>query len=289
MTAFTPTLLADAAAAEARAEAYILSRQSEAGGFCFYRSGPVDEPNLRDTYHAVTALTLLGATVPATDRLVQFVSSGRTFDSGFLSWYAFTLDRLGRTGPIDAARRAQIAKLTIEVPTPGQANMHPRLVRTPRIVCLLARFTVLPKNPDILRRLDALKSGGGYGEEPNLSETSLVLGIRQRFGQINDAGDTRAFVDGLQAPPSGFALAAAAITGTLEVIYAGVKCCAALHLPLRFTKAIRDFVLACQSANGGFARAPDALPDLAQTHRALWVIQCIVSARPDDAAPSTVK
>jgi hypothetical protein len=287
MTAVAPTLLADAAATVARAEAYILSRQSEAGGFCFYKSGLVDEPNLRDTYHAVAALTLLGATVPAIDRLVQFVSSSHTFDSGFLYWYAFTLDCLGRADAIDADRRARIAQLTIEVPKPGQPNIRQWLERALRVLRLRARFGTLPHGEDILHRLDALKSGGGYGAEPNLWETSLALGIRRCFGTLSDISDTRSFVDRLQAAPFGFALAAGSITGTLEVIEAGVKCCTLLDLPLRFTNDILHFVLACQSANGGFARAPDALPDLAQTHRALGVIQRIVSGRPGAAIPAT--
>lgn len=38
-------LPADAGAAVASAETYILNRQSGAGGFCFGKSGLVDEPN----------------------------------------------------------------------------------------------------------------------------------------------------------------------------------------------------------------------------------------------------
>lgn len=41
-----------------RASKYLLGRQSSNGGFCFYRSKYVDEPNLFDTYHAVSCADL---------------------------------------------------------------------------------------------------------------------------------------------------------------------------------------------------------------------------------------
>ncbi len=286
MTCPTAALLADAAASVRRAQAYILSRQSDAGGFCFYRSGPVDEPNLRDTYHAVAALTLLGAAVPAPDRVVAFVRNSRTFDSGFLYWYAFALDRLGRADAIDAARRTRIASLTVDVPTSGDAIMSQRLTRALRVVRLLARFADPPTGRGIHERLDALKSDGGYGTEPNLWDTSFALGIRHCIGPLSDTDDTRAFVDRLQVPPFGFALAGNAITGTLDVIHAGVTCCSLLNLPVRLASDVLQFVLSCQSAHGGFARAPDALPDLAHTHRALAVIRSIVSASTGTTMPA---
>ncbi len=286
MTGVSPTLRTEAEAAVMRAQAYILSRQSAPGGFCFYRSGPVDEPNLRDTYHAVAALTLLGAMVPAADRIVDFVCGRRTFDSGFLYWYAFTLDRLGCADAIDATRRARIRDLTIDVPKPGQVDMAQRLTRALRAARLLSRFGQLPEGRGVRDALDALKLGGGYGTEPNLTDTSRALGIRHCFGALMDSDDTRAFVDRMQVPPFGFALTENARTGTLEVIHAGVRCCALLGLPLRRSGEVLRFVLACQTKDGGFAPAPVALPDLAQTHRALVVIRSLVSGHSGTAMPA---
>ena len=41
--------LAEVSKCVAKARTYILSRQSDEGGFCFYRAEGVDEPGLRDT------------------------------------------------------------------------------------------------------------------------------------------------------------------------------------------------------------------------------------------------
>ena len=62
--ALSVPLTSRARQAVAEATAYLRGRQSYNGGFCFYRFEYLDEPNLRDTYHAIAALTLLGAEVP---------------------------------------------------------------------------------------------------------------------------------------------------------------------------------------------------------------------------------
>jgi hypothetical protein len=89
-------LLVEVQSAMAKAETYIRSRQSPEGGFCFYKSDYVDKPNLYDTYHAIAALSLLGAEVPSTDLVVQFVDRCWLLGLNYLYWYAFTLDCLGQ-------------------------------------------------------------------------------------------------------------------------------------------------------------------------------------------------
>ena len=73
-----------------------------------------------------------------------------------------------------------------------------------------------------------------------------------------------AIVERLDAKQSLFA--------ALEILHAGVRGCALLAQPVRYAEAVLDFVLACRSGDGGFARAPDALPNIELTHRALDVI-----------------
>jgi hypothetical protein len=108
-----PLLLSEAREAVARAEAYILSRQPDNGGFCFYKTEYVDEPNLHDTYYAVAALTQWGVEVPRKDRLVKFVGGFPLWGLNYLYYYAFTLDLLGQSQLIDKHPLERIGSLTV--------------------------------------------------------------------------------------------------------------------------------------------------------------------------------
>jgi len=88
----------------------------------------------------------------------------------------------------------------------------------------------------------------------------------------NDPEATRRFVDGLQHAAIGFTDMPASLYGSLEIIGAGIECCALLHLPIRYRTEALTFVLACQGADGSFARVPVALPDIVYTHEALQII-----------------
>jgi ribonuclease BN (tRNA processing enzyme) len=56
-----------------------------------------------------------------------------------------------------------------------------------------------------------------------------------------------------------------------------------LHVPVRHRADVLEFVLACQCNNGGFSRAPVALPDLELTHGALQIIALLA---PEPHAPA---
>lgn len=115
-------LWARAAVATAKARSYLLGRQSDNGGFCFYRSEHIDEPNLHDTYHAVmAALALLGADVPRVDALARFLDRFPLYGPGYYYYYAFALDLLRRATLIDAPRLEQIRNLPIVAPRSGAA------------------------------------------------------------------------------------------------------------------------------------------------------------------------
>lgn len=65
----------------------------------------------------------------------------------------------------------------------------------------------------------------------------------------------------------------------MDVVHADVMCCASLGIPIRCPNDTLAFVLACQTANGGLARAPVAQPDLVRTQR---TIEVVLGADPAD-------
>ena len=143
-------------------------------------------------------------------------------------------------------------------------------------VRLARRFGELTETLQLVDWIGSLEvEGGGYGVKANLWDTCACLDILSALGRLGEAGDTRDFVDRRQVPPFGFALTADLMMENLEVVCAGAQCCALLSLPVRHPSLALSLVVACQTSNGGFSRAPVALPDLKLTHRAIQIVSLI--------------
>ncbi len=265
-----------------RAKAYILGRQSPQGGFCFYRADRVEEPNLSDTYHAVAALKLLACEVPRELALIEFLQTSEIWGPRYLYWFAFAMDLLGRADQISEKIRSRIRALAIDEPPPVNTGAVRDWLRNARmIVRLRQRFADLEGLAKVVYWVSAMrKSGGGFGSSPNLWDTYRCVGILSVLYPRALGKETRAFVEDQQARPFGFVLNADSILANLDVIDSGVGSCQLLGIPIRFRNEVLAFVMACQGRDGGFSRAPTALPDLELTHKA---IRTMLSARPTPA------
>ncbi len=267
-----PTALrAKAGSAATRAADYLRSRQSPDGGFCFYRWQGIEEPTLHDTWHAIAALTLLGVEVPRHRDVEAFL---RAFDAEGLDdllHRTLALDRLGvEPGP---ALRRRIGALDAAAAFSGSSvPLHARLERALRIVGLQRRFGMLRTPQAIAEGVRALAGDDGWGDKPSLTDTWLALAILDACGARGVPAHVRAFVEALQVPSFGFTDTRDSSYAQLDVVHAGLRTCALLALPLRHAADAIGFVLACQTDNGSFARTPDALPDIALTHRGLLAL-----------------
>ena len=269
----SPSLLSEVSKCVAKARTYLLGRQSDEGGFCFYRAEGVDEPSLRDTYHAIIALKLLGTPVPDLGRLLEFVQGARLFGLTYTYFYAFTLDLLGLSSNIVAQQLAEIHDISIGFPAQiGSASSRGWFEDTRRKVRLKQRFAGAWDFHQLVDALLASRSEGGYGEKPNLWDTHSSLVILDSLGCRQDMHASTSFVDQMQGLPFGFYLTRGSRMPNLEVVHAGVQCCTLLGLPIKYRTDVLELVLACQTADGGFSRTPTALPDIDLTHQALQVI-----------------
>ncbi|WP_432263601.1 prenyltransferase/squalene oxidase repeat-containing protein [Cupriavidus sp. TMH.W2] len=256
------------------ATAYLTARQSPGGGFCFYRGPYLDEPNLADTYCAIRALRLLGQAVPHKARTLAFLHAFDGFDQpAQLHARAMGLLSLAPGWRPDSRLLASIHALRIApAPAAGAAELHGWLSRTRPIARLKHAFDGITEAPTVRAWIVAAGRDGGYGERPNLWDTWLALDIAYCCGARVDRQASLAFVDRLQVPPYGFTAVKGSVLGNLEMVFAGVRCCALLGVPVRFAAQARSFVCACQTGKGGFARSPGALPNIELTYRALWIL-----------------
>lgn len=260
-----------ARAAAQRAQTYLCGRQSPGGGFCFYRWMGVEEPTLCDTWHAVAALTLVGAEVPRRDEVEAFL---RAFDAtGLDDLYhrAFALGSLGAV--IEPQQLERIASLDAGTEL---ANDHvpvgERLKRTLRITRLQRQFAELLAPSVIAERVLDMCRGDGWGDKPNLCDTCVALSILYACDKHETPRDVRTFIDALQISAFGFTATRDSTYAPLEVVHAGLRACSLLQLPIHHLSDAIGCVLACQSSNGGFARTSDALPDIALTHLGLLAL-----------------
>ncbi len=253
----------------ARAREYLIGRQCADGGFCFYRSEYVEESNLRDTYHAVASLALVGMNPPRKEQVVAFVENSTLYGISYLYHYAFALELLGSEPHVDRERmrRLRVRKLDVN----SGESVSAWLEETFYAIRLQRRFGHLPHRARIAALVRQLESGGGFGKEPNLIDTYFGVGILSAIGEGDRLAETRSFVSALQAPGLGFNPTRKTRATSLETIHAGVNCCRMLGIETKYAADILAFVLSCQSRDGAFAREPVALPDIELTHQALEI------------------
>jgi prenyltransferase beta subunit len=255
-----------------RAAGYLRARESPDGGFCFYRSADIDEPNLLDTYHAVAALALISQPVGHRDALLRFLDATPDFGVSFLFYHAFTLEALGAGDQLGRDRLQSIADIAIGPPDLStEESISNWLERTRQAVLLKRRYVGAFNAGPTLADIEGILAGDS-GKAPNLLDTFMGLDAILALDPGQTVPKVQSFLETQQAPAFGFAFNRYAPMPTLEVLHAGVTCCALLGLHVRYPEPVLRFALACQAADGAFARAPGALPDIEMTHLALEIL-----------------
>lgn len=254
------------------ARAYLLGRQCANGGFSFYRTAYLEEPDPSDTWHAVAALDRLGETAPRREAVARFVvSQPLTAQPYGLYFRTRVLDLLSETDPEEMAVTAAVDALPVEPPDAyTRGELCARLERLRLIIWLKNRFgrQAFAKNGTAQALLALEASDGGYGTPPNLIDTRMALSCLALCEALPSDRCAR-FVARLAVPDFGFRLTERSLSPNLETVCAGLACCRRLGLEVPHATDSLSLILDCQTGNGGFARAPDALPDIHLTHLAL--------------------
>ena len=100
----------------AQAHAYLMGRQCANGGFSFYRSEFLEEPNPHDTWHALAALCLLGTEAPRREDIIRFVAGEVVSEQPYALYFRMrVLCLLESPDPEPAAVRAAVASLAAAV------------------------------------------------------------------------------------------------------------------------------------------------------------------------------
>lgn len=271
---------------------YLTERQSPSGGFCFYRGYYLEEPNLADTFHAVSAWGLVTRDpLPERRGHVAFVLRHEVEQQPFALYYRVnSLRALGASDPDEERVREAVAALPLVLPNMG--STAPQLPLRRLAYCLwLKRHFGLLDGPEVHvgEALFASEGDeGGYGNPPNLVDTIEALQVLTLCG-ARPRALTVGFVRSLGIPGFGFQLTAHSLSPSLETTCAGIECSSLLGTSVEFADDALDYVLACQTGNGGYALRPGALPNLAWTHLALRALCTWLDTTALEHASSTAR
>lgn len=254
-----------------RAAEYVLGRQCRDGGFCFYRTKDINESNLADTYHALSVLRLLGREVPHCEQVLSFLNGfqGRSQPDDLYHLSGVAKLAHAEASVLSAYREPSMA-LTLALPPHRQSTEVSAWLSHARTVVLLKRrLGALTYSQGLCATIVSLIHDGGFGPGPNLLDTFSAIELLAAYDVPLAIPGLASFVDELQHPSCGFTMTRTSRMERLELVAAGVACCRLLKIPVRYSAEALRFILACQTQRGGFAAAPDALPDIMLTHQAV--------------------
>jgi len=264
----------------ARAAQYIAGRQCQEGGFCVYRNVYLEEPNLSDTWHALAAFKLLDVAVPRLNEVGGWLDSfnaASLYHNALHDWI-FSKQLLDSTWTPDRQTRQRIVTLSLLPPKQEDAQLS-SLKGLLRMARLKAAFAGIESAPEVVTWLHGLRHNG-YGSKPNLQDTALALELLALLGAPDDTDETRRFVDASQSPYLGFNNTLDSRYCRLDIILAGVQCCARLDLPVKHGNVIVSIVFAAQRGDGAFADVPGSLATLESHYNALLLLDVLMRLNP---------
>jgi hypothetical protein len=262
---------------------YTRSRQTRQGGFCFYmyRAWGVEEPNTPDTYAAVAILRLLDRAVPEVERCQAWLQAQQDATGGYPTLVIGSaalkaLQLLGAQPLRDPRRFLQDQARILHLTDPAHLQFPGQLCSALRCLRLWQDYGLPATEP--IRQALAVGLGrlrgdnGGYGAPgANLLDTAVVVALATTLDlPVDRAG--LAYARQCERPPYGFHVTPLTTSSSLESQHAGLQVLQHFHALPREPARMREFVASCQTASGGFGRAPGAVPRLDDTLHALQIL-----------------
>jgi hypothetical protein len=145
-----------------------------------------------------------------------------------------------------------------------------------RWIELCQDFDILPPvdtRDEIVAVLDRSRdTDGGFGSPgPNLPDTAVALELSARL-HFTLGDEPLAFARRCESHPFGLNTSPSGSGSSLEALHAGMRILRRYGARPAYPGDVRWYVSSCQTSDGGFGRAPRAIPQLRKTRRALGVL-----------------
>lgn len=260
---------------------YVISRQNVDGGYTFVEE---NDSNTQDTYYGLAILKSLGSRFPNVDKTLEWL---REFNLGSIYSYYYVGKALSLCGgDLDNRFHKYVVSTIASKRHFGSVDVYIEVAsefRATHMVLELANLLgVDPTANDVVNWLLKYKNeDGGFGAH-NHSNINSTYYATASLGLLSfdteKLQDTKAFLRTCENHHGGFTVVPHSFAPYMEYIYYGVMALDALGESCRFPSQTVDFVLRCQNANGGFARADLGISTFENTFQAVSVIQKLASA-----------
>ncbi|HIK45445.1 MAG TPA: prenyltransferase [Leptolyngbyaceae cyanobacterium M65_K2018_010] len=270
---------------------YLASKQCANGGFCTYRMEYLEEPNPRDTFLAVASFQRVGEAVPHSERVYAYLekilsdlkatffssldSFAKAYSTTAFNYLYFPFATLKCLGKLQLDDFWQEVFANLKIRLPDQSHAYQSSLSRQLLLQKVRTQKLAGPVPDRQQIIDftlSLKHHGSFGRNPNLLSTCWGLCLLNELDyDLSPMNDTRAYIQQLQAPQTGFILTTNGLLTNLEVVYAGILSSFLLQMDIPYLDAALRFVRMCQMDRGGFAPMPVGLPNIENTYRALTV------------------
>lgn len=242
---------------------YVLERRCRPGGFCFYK---LEEPNGSDTWFALSILGFLHYEF-RDESTVKYLRAMQhpdgAYDSIYSAFYSIKSLSLLGVDPAEDPRPYVLRNL-------GSYRFDARrlpaevisLFKRTSFLVDLYETTGLDTGTDVHDSMIEFilrfrNEDGGFGHlRSTLHETSRALEMLRRLGYPLDGLGSESFIRHCETPVTGFTDIPRTSLGYLEFVHAGVLASFLLSRSPHYAKQCAEFVLNCQSRNGGFSRTP---------------------------------
>ena len=260
---------------------YVISRQNVDCGYTFVEE---NDSNAQDTYYGLAILKSMGSRFPNVDKTVEWL---REFNLGSIYSYYYVGKALSLCSEdLDNRFHKYVVSTIASKRHFGSVDVYVEVAsefRATHMVLELANLLdVDPKANDVVNWLLKYKNeDGGFGAH-NHSNINSTYYATASLGLLSfdteRLQDTKAFLRACENHYGGFTVVPHSFAPYMEYIYYGVMALDALGESCRFPSQTADFVLRCQNANGGFARADLGISTFENTFQAVSVIQKLASA-----------
>jgi len=255
---------------------YVVSRQNADGGYNFVQG---DESNANDTYYGLAILKLLDSPFPNVEMTLDWL---RKFRLGTIYSFYYVGKALSLCGEDLGNRFEKYVVSTITSKRHfGSMDVYIEVAsefRATHMVLELANLLGVDlTSKDVVDWFLAHKNeDGGFGahSHSNINSTYYATAcIRLLKYDMGNLQSTVAFLRACEKPYGGFTVVPQSFAPYMEYTHYGVMALDALGENCRFPSQTVDFVLSCQNANGGFARADLGISTFENTFQAVNAMQ----------------
>ena len=255
---------------------YVTNRQNGDGGYAFCQEM---DSNAQDTYYGLSILDLLKTPFPNIKQTIKWLHDFVP-DSYYSHYYVSKALELCGEYP-DKKLCDFLLSFQCSNGKVGTVDVYVEVASEFEVTLMITELVNLAdvetdREKTIDRLLSCQNKDGGFGahSHSNLNSTYHAIASLSNLGYpVKSLKKVLGYVRSCEKPSGGFTVVPNSSYPYMEHTYYGAMTLDLLEENCRFPSQTTDFILRCQNANGGFARADLGISTFENTFQAASVLQ----------------